>query len=72
MPIIKPMTYNCKECGWSAVKMEGDLKLTRPGPITCPSCGGGLEDKLGSVFDLLNPVKRIRGLRLDYQEIRQS
>ena len=72
MPIIKPMIYSCKDCSWSAVKMEGDLKLTRPGSITCPSCGGELDEKLGSVFDLLNPVKRIRGLRLDYQEIRKS
>jgi len=72
MPIIKPMTFNCKKCGWNAVKMEGDLKLARPGPIACPSCGGELDEKLGSVFDLLNPVKRIRGLRLDYQEIRKS
>ena len=72
MPILKPMNYSCKECGWSAVKMEGDLKLTSPGPRICPSCGGKLDEKLGSVFDLLNLVKRIRGLRLDFQQIRES
>mgnify|MGYP006919350637 FL=1 len=72
MPIIKPMIYSCKDCSWSAVKMQGDVLLTSPGSSKCPSCGGGLDEKLGSVFDLLNPVKRIRGLRLDYQEIRKS
>ena len=72
MPIINPMTYNCKKCGWSAVKMDGDVLVTPPGSSKCPSCGGGLDEKLGSVLDLLNPVKRIRGLRLDYQEIRKS
>ncbi len=66
MPIIKPMTFNCNKCGWNAVKMDGDVLLTTPGSSKCPSCGGGLEDKLGSVFDLLNPVKRIRGLRLEF------
>jgi len=68
MPIINPMTYNCKKCGWSAVKMEGDVRFTAPGSSKCLSCGGGLDEKLGSVFDLLNPVKRIRGLRLNFQE----
>jgi len=72
MPIIKPMNYSCKECGWSAVKMEGDVLLTAPGPSKCPSCGGGLDEKRGSVFDLLNPIKQIRGLRLDFQQIRES
>jgi len=72
MPMIKPMTYNCKECDWSAVKMQGDVLLTSPGSSKCPSCGGELDEKLGSVLDLLNPVKCIRGLRLDYQEIRKS
>jgi len=72
MPILKPMKYSCKECGWSAVKMEGDLKFTSPGPRICPSCGGGLDEKLGSILDMFNPVNWIRGLRLDYQEIRKS
>ena len=72
MPIIKLRTFNCKKCGWSAVKMDGDVLLTTSGSSKCPSCGGELEEKLGSVFDLLNPVKRIRGLRLDYQEIQKS
>jgi len=72
MPIIKPMTYNCNRCGWNAVKMEGDLKHTRPGHITCPTCGDELDEKLGSVFDLLNPIKRVRGLRLDMPEIRKQ
>ena len=72
MPIIKPMIYSCNDCSWSAVKMQGDVLLTSPGSSKCPSCGGGLDEKLGSVFDLLNPVKRIRGLRLGYQEIRKS
>ena len=52
--------------------MDGDVLLTTSGSSKCPSCGGELEEKLGSVFDLLNPVKRIRGLRLDYQEIQKS
>jgi len=72
MSIMKPMTYNCKKCGWSAVNMEGDVLLTPPGSSKCPSCGGELVEKQGSILDLLNPVKRIRGLRLDYQEIRKS
>jgi len=72
MPIIKPMTYNCKKCGWSAVKMEGDVLLATPGSIVCPSCGGKLDEKLGSIIDMLNPVKRIRGLRLDFQKTRKS
>ena len=72
MSIIKPMIYSCKDCSWSAVKMQGDVLLTSPGSSKCPSCGGGLDEKLWSVLDLLNPVKRIRGLRLDYQEIRKS
>ena len=72
MPIIKPMIHSCKDCSWSAVKMQGDVLLTSPGASKCPSCGAELDEKLGSVFDLLNPVKRIRGLRLDYQEIRKS
>jgi len=72
MPIINPMTYNCKKCDWTAVRMEGDVLLTSPGSSKCPSCGGVLEEKLGSVLDLLNPVKRIRGLRLDYQEIKDA
>jgi len=72
MSIIKPMTYTCNKCGWNAVKMEGDVLLATPGSSKCPSCGGELDEKLGSVFDLLNPVKRIQGLRLDFQEIRKS
>ena len=72
MPILNPMNYSCKECGWSAVKMEGDLKLTSPGPRICPSCGGKLVEKLGSFLDMLNPVKRVRGVRLDFQQIRKS
>ena len=69
MPIIKPMNYSCKDCSWSAVKMEGDLKLISPGPRTCPSCGEELVEKRGSFLDMLNPVKRIRGLRMDFQQI---
>ncbi len=72
MPIIKPMTYNCKECGWSAVKMDGDVLLISPGSSKCPSCGGGLDEKLGSVVDMLIPVKRIRGLRFNYHQIKDS
>ena len=66
MPIIKPINYSCKKCDWTAVRMEGDVLLTPPGSSKCPSCGGELDEKLGSVFDLLNPVKRIRGLRLEF------
>jgi hypothetical protein len=65
MPIIKPMTYNCKKCGWSAVKMEGDVLLAAPGSSKCPSCGGELDEKLGSLLDILNLIKRIRGLQLE-------
>jgi hypothetical protein len=72
MSIIKPMTYTCKKCGWSAVKMDGDVLLTAPGSSTCPSCNGELVEKLGSFLDMLNPVKRIRGVRLDLQQIRES
>ena len=73
MPILKPMKYSCKKCGWSAVKMQGDVLLVDPGSQTCPSCGGGeLVEKLGSLLDMLNPVKRIRGLRLDFQQVRES
>jgi len=72
MPIIKPMIYSCKKCDWTAVKMQGDVLLTSPGSSKCPSCGSVLDEKLGSVFDLLNPVKRIRGLRLDFNQIRES
>ena len=72
MPILKPMNYSCKECDWSAVKMEGDLRVTPPGSSKCPSCGGELVEKLGSILDMFNPVKRIRGLRLDFQQIRES
>ena len=32
IPIMKPTTHNCKEYGWSAVKMDSDLKLTSPAP----------------------------------------
>ena len=70
MPIITPMTYNCKKCDWSAVKMQGDVLLTSPGSSKCPSCGGGLDEKLGSFLDMLNPAKRIRGVRLDFQQIK--
>ena len=69
MPIIKPMIYSCKDCSWSAVKMQGDVLLTPPGSSTCPKCDGELEEKLGSIFDMLNPVKRLRGVRLDFQQI---
>jgi len=72
MPIIKPINYSCKKCDWTAVRMEGDILLTPPGSSKCPSCGGGLDEKLGSVFDLLNPVKHLRGLRLGFQEIQKS
>ena len=72
MPIIKPINYSCKKCDWTAVRMEGDVLLTPPGSSKCPSCGGELDEKTGSNFDLLNPVKRIRGVRLHYQEIRKS
>jgi len=68
---MKPMTYNCKKCGWSAVKMQGDVLLTSPGSSKCPSCGGELVEQLGSILDMLNPVKRIRGLRLDFKQIRE-
>ena len=69
MSIMKPISYNCKKCGWSAVKMKGDVLLAAPGSIVCPSCGGKLDEKLGSIIDMLIPVKRIRGLRLDFQQI---
>ena len=69
MSIMKPMTYSCKKCGWSAVKMEGDVLLAAPGSIVCPSCGGKLDEKLGSIIDMFNPVKRLRGVRLDFQQI---
>ena len=72
MPRLKPMAYKCKNCGWTAVKMEGDVLLMPRGSSKCPSCGGELDEKLGSVFDLLNPVKRIRGLRLDIQQLGKS
>ncbi|MBT4362433.1 MAG: hypothetical protein HOD11_15845 [Candidatus Marinimicrobia bacterium] len=69
MPIIKPINYSCKKCGWSAVKIEGDVLLATPGSSTCPKCEGELEEELGSIFDMLNPVKRLRGVRLDFQQI---
>jgi hypothetical protein len=72
MSIIKPMTFNCKKCGWSAVKMDGDVLLTAPGSSTCPSCGEELVEKRGSFLDMLNPVKRLRGARLEFQQIREQ
>ncbi|MBC8375872.1 MAG: hypothetical protein H8E26_07480 [FCB group bacterium] len=72
MPIIKPINYSCKDCSWSAVKMKGDVLLTSPGSSKCPSCGGELDEKQGRFIDLLNPVKRLRGLRMEYQEIRKT
>ena len=65
MPIIKPMKYSC-ECGWSAVKLEGDVSIVVQGSRLCPKCDGVLDETLGGILDLLNPVKRIRGLRLDF------
>ena len=72
MPIIKPMIYSCKDCSWSAVKMQGDVLLTSPGSSTCPSCGEELVEKRGSFLDMLNPVKRLRGARLEFQQIREQ
>ena len=72
MPIIKPMTYNCNKCGWNAVKMDGDVLLTAPGSSTCPLCGEELVEKRGSFLDMLNPVKRLRGARLEFQQIREQ
>jgi len=72
MPIIKPINYSCKKCGWSAVKMDGDVLLTAPGSSTCPLCGEELVEKRGSFLDMLNPVNRLRGARLEFQQIREQ
>jgi len=45
--------------------MEGDVLLAAPGSSKCPSCGGELDEKLGSLLDILNLIKRIRGLQLE-------